>query len=212
MNFLGFSTSTYVVNTYTTGTYNLYLTDVGQQDLNANPVTQSLFWKGSNYLEIEYDTSSTNPLEGSEAHALGNVYVSMPTSTYVTSSISSLVPAFAFSSTGTLSDAKYLAATMDSLMGAATSTVPFCFAYPWFRFFDTVIGSMDGLAPETLTVAAFGGESLTLDLSDAGDQFAASGVGLVWQTLVDYFVAAMWLAFGVYVFKDLFEPNVEAQE
>jgi len=139
----------------------------------------------------------------------GNIPI--PTSTYVgtVSSSGSLLPNFSWgSATGTATSSGTYATHLDKYFSVATSTFPMCFVYPWFALIDLLEGQT--LVNQTAQSIKIGGGMMATTTFTL-ESFPSTATKIGFKSIIDQilavFIPLMWLAFGLFVFVDLFQPH-----
>jgi len=147
---------------------------------------------------------------GREPH--GNFAV--PTSTYVetpTSAGSQIMDIGWGSVTGTVTSTGTYARHLDDFFDVATSTFPMCFVYPWFALIDLLEGqTLVNQTAQSITISGGMVPTTTFSLQSFPTTAAAIGLRPVIDTILAFLIPILWLAFGLFVFVDLFAPKTDS--
>jgi len=132
----------------------------------------------------------------------------VPTSTYTPSdSLGSVLPTVGWgSTTGSINSTTGTFEThINAMVGNATNTFPMCLFFPFFTLVDLFEGQT--FVDQQSQSIVFGnvlGNTSTLSLAGFPAVMASTGVKSVYDIIVPFLEAIMWLGLGVYVFNDLF--------
>jgi len=134
----------------------------------------------------------------------------IPTSTY-DNTFADAIPDLSWgSSTNALTTSTFYGTKINNMFGSATNTFPLCMVPPWFALLDSLSGATATNTPQTLVLGGAGiVPTTTFSLEQMPTVLANVGAKTAIETFTTFIKGLLWLAFGLYVFMDIFKPKAK---